>query len=77
MKKKRRQTFVFSATLTMIHGGPQRSLTKKKKSLTMKQKLGRWRESLKEDSTCSGIYLQYKEITYDILGKLLNDKVVR
>ena len=41
-KKKRRQTFVFSATLTLIHGGPDRiQLNKKKKfKMTEERKLG-------------------------------------
>lgn len=40
-KKKRRQTFVFSATLTMLHSGPRRILKKKKKfNMTEEHKLG-------------------------------------
>lgn len=39
-KKKKRQTFVFSATLTTIHSGPNRLLPKKVK-LTETHKLGK------------------------------------
>ncbi|XP_013413231.1 ATP-dependent RNA helicase DDX24 isoform X2 [Lingula anatina] len=47
-KKKKRQTFVFSATLTLVHSVPQRLLMKKKKKkfkMTQEQKL----ESLMAD----------------------------
>lgn len=36
----RRQSFVFSATLTMVHSGPQRHILKKTK-LTEEKKLGK------------------------------------
>jgi len=39
-KLARRQTFVFSATLTMAHGGPRRIMKKKKVKFTPEQKLG-------------------------------------
>ncbi|KAK2189291.1 hypothetical protein NP493_109g00000 [Ridgeia piscesae] len=38
-KLARRQTFVFSATLTMAHGGPRRIMKKKKVKFTPEQKL--------------------------------------
>lgn len=38
-KKNTRQTFVFSATLTLVHSGPQRS-SRKKMALTEEKKLG-------------------------------------
>lgn len=38
-KKNTRQTFVFSATLTLVHSGPQRS-SRKKMTLTEEKKLG-------------------------------------
>ena len=42
-KKRMRQTFVFSATLTLVHSGPDRMLKKKKKEkMTEEQKLGKW-----------------------------------
>ena len=39
-KLARRQTFVFSATLTMAHAGPRRVMKKKKVKFTSDQKLG-------------------------------------
>ena len=39
--RKRRHTYVFSATLTLLHSGPQRVMKKKKKvKLDENQKLG-------------------------------------
>ena len=42
-KLKKRQTYIFSATLTLVHSGPQRFIKKKKKMpITQKQKLGKY-----------------------------------
>lgn len=35
----KRHTYVFSATLTMVHSGPQRIMKKRKKKIDEKQKL--------------------------------------
>ncbi|CAH1253625.1 DDX24 [Branchiostoma lanceolatum] len=39
-RNRRRQTFVFSATLTMVHAGPQRKIMKKKFKMDKDKKLG-------------------------------------
>ncbi|XP_078611524.1 ATP-dependent RNA helicase DDX24-like [Branchiostoma floridae x Branchiostoma japonicum] len=39
-RNRRRQTFVFSATLTMVHSGPQRKIMKKKFKMDKDKKLG-------------------------------------
>ena len=53
-KKKKRQTFVFSATLTFIHQAPQRIALKKKTKkkdkefkMTQEKKLGRLQSEIK------------------------------
>lgn len=38
----KRHTYVFSATLTMVHSGPQRIMKKRKKKIDEKQKLSRY-----------------------------------
>ena len=41
-KKQRRQSYIFSATLTLVHSGPDRLMLKKKKfKITEERKLGR------------------------------------
>ncbi|XP_019639049.1 PREDICTED: ATP-dependent RNA helicase DDX24-like [Branchiostoma belcheri] len=39
-RNRRRQTFVFSATLTMVHSGPQRKIMKRKFKMDKDKKLG-------------------------------------